>query len=361
MQTAAVLTNDEISELAAYSISGGQQGAALPSGTPGAGIPGMGYIDGSLGELAMIEGTVKSVRTANGDPYLDVLVKLINSKSEVYTETRTFIIDPDCPITRGEAATDYTTISEGDMVKLTIAGTTAYTIYLEEKIRNIVGTVQSKRAVESTGMGVISIKDAGGRVHELVTTEKTVVTRENFPGIPKWRDIKVGDTAEVSAEYDKIISIAAKGSRNYADVTITKIHVEENFSEITAINELGAEITYPIVPGAEVDPFALRIGYQVRLGLDSQEVENILILAGGKSDEMNGYIYNITNSSIILRDHQASTTYKTVFYDGSTAVTNVNTGQKLALADLRLNMLVHVVYNTVGSVSYVSEIDILGY
>ncbi|MDR1703444.1 MAG: S-layer homology domain-containing protein [Clostridiales bacterium] len=358
MDAAAVLLNNEISDIVAVSASGGQQGQAVTQNPSGGSIPNLNYIDSSLLELAVIEGTVKSVRTVGSDHYLDVLVKLINSKSEVYTETRTFIIDPNCPITRGVVNTDYTDITEGDMVKLTIAGSTAYTVYLEEKYRNIVGTVLSKRAVESTGMGVIAVKDANDRTHELVTTAETIVTRTGFPGIPKWSDIKVGDTAEISAEYDKIISIGATGSRNFADVTITKIHIEEGFSEITAVDALGVEKAYPIVPGVDVDPYSLRIGYQVRLGLDSQEVENVLVLSGGPAEVMTGHIRHITSSGLAIQDSMTQS-YRTVSYDSNTVVINGNTGLRMTLGDLRTGMSVRAVYSTVNSVPHITEITVL--
>lgn len=355
MEMVGVLVNGELQELIAIS---GKQNVSNPQEQYTSNYN-QNY-DSAFMSSSAIEGIVSNVRMLNGNPYLDVQVKLVNSKGEIYEETRTFLIANNCEIIRGDGWVDHTNIMNGDLAKLNISGTTANSIYLEEKHRNIVGVLVGKRAVESTGQAVLSVQDSQGRIHELVTTDASILTRKGFSGIPSWMDIRLGDSVEISAEYDKIMSLGASGTTTFVDTLLTGINIRLNSVEITAMDEYGKEKVYLVITSSDVDPYALRVGSKVRLGLDSQEVENILVLENPVYGEMTGYIRSIGGNTIIVQSTSGNMEYSTLTYDSNTIVNDSVSGNRVSLSTLRQGMRVSMSYDP-SSYNYLTSVTIIAY
>jgi hypothetical protein len=353
MEITGVLLNDDVQELLAMSpASGGYENhQPAPNNPPDPGIM----------QNAIIEGIVKGTKIISNQRYIDIDVKLINTMGEIIEETRTFLLEGDCEIRRGTHQIDYLSINPGDIATLTIAGTTTFNIYLEEKYRNISGTVTARRAVDATGMGVLTVKDTIGRTHELVTYENTVITRLGHAGIPSWRDIRIGDAVEISAEYNQILSVAAVGKQEFKDIVVTKLLIAASGTEITGI-ENGKEATYPVIPSSTVDPYQIKLGSKVRIGLDSMEIESIMVIEDPQTNDMTGYIRSKAGDRIHLQNIVNSNIYSFDFADNM-VVTNANTGTVQSSSALVAGMRVYLVYayDAGKNINYITNITILGY
>ena len=353
MEVAGVLVNNEVIDLAALSHS-------APQNIP----PQQSIVTPDLSVMsdAVIEGIVVGTRIVNELPYVDVLVRLLNTLGEVVEETRTFLIGG--PVIRGIVPVDFWNINPGDVATLTITGTTAFQINLEEQFRTIVGTVVGKRTVPATGMGVFSVQDMSGRIHDLVTTDTSAITRFGHTGSPSWRDVRLGDAVEISAEFNQIISINATGVRSFLDVLVTRIVIATGYAELTGVND-GVEMTFPIIPNIGVNPYAIRIGSTVRLGLDSREIEDIITLEAARSSDITGMIVNIVPttggvSRLNLRNAADPLDARSFTLDEGTIIVDAATGNRLSMASLVPNMRVYVVFDHTRD-NYITNLTILGF
>jgi len=361
MDVAAVLLSGDVLELVAISHS-----KDTPSGG-GNNIPNIPNIPIDPGAVTetVIEGIVIGTKIINGLEYIDVEVRIINTLGEIIEEQRTFLLDDYCEISRGSNPIGYLQINPGDIATLTIAGSTVFDIHLEDKYRNIIGTVTGKRAVEATGAGILTVKDNMGRTHELVTTERTSITRTDHIGLPSWNDIRIGDHVEITAEFSQIISVGARGTRSMVDVVITKLTVSAAYAELTGVALTGAgtgrEITYPVIPLSGVDLFDYQIGSMVRLGLDSQEIDNVLLLHDEHTETLTGFLRSIRSDRIYMQNALDSNEYRAFYFDSDMTIVDSTNGARVNSTGLRQDMSLYLVYahDSRRDVNYITHITIL--
>jgi hypothetical protein len=354
MHMIAILLNGEVKDLIAISQappSGSHSGAHFS--TPNS------LLDADSLTGAVIDGVVAGYSIVGESRFIDVNVAIRNAMGEIVDETRRFILAANCGITRGTNAIDFLHINQGDLARLTITGTTVHNIHLEERHRNIFGTIAAKRAVEATGMGVFTVHDANGRAHELVTAPTTIISRRGVTNIPTWRDVRIGDTVEISAEYNQILSLTAQGNREFRDIIITKIMISTAVTEITGVFN-GRENTYTVIPGMGIDPYRLRIGSRVRIALDSMEIENILPLEDAQTLEVTGYIRHIGTNNLHIQN--AVDLSQTLSYDfaDNLIVTDIN-GVQRNVSALQRNMHAYVRFvRDHNGRNFITDITILG-
>lgn len=357
MSVAGVLVDGSVTQMVALTPT-----AAPPSAPDQIPPPQQGLVpDISVMANAVIEGIIKDTRSVGDLSYIDVSLRLINSVGDIVEETLTFHLDYTSTITRGGSPVDFWSINMGDVATLTVTGNRAFSISLEERFRNITGSVVAKRPVANTGMGVLSVQDHGGRVHELVTTDSSSITRMgHVGGIPSWRDIRVGDSVEISAEFNQILSLGAAGTRSFVDVIVTRITISTEYAELSGVAN-GISNVYPIIPGMGVNLYGVRVGSTVRLALDSMEVEDILILEDPRTNDITGFIRSVIDGNrIILQNDADSLDFRSFTFDASTVITDANTGAQLTTAALTRDIRVYLTYDRYRD-NHITSLTVLGF
>ncbi len=308
-------------------------------------------------EKLTIEGTVSSTKTESGLNYISVEIKMLTPKGEIITETRTYGLANGCAILRGDKSVAFTSIVKGDMVKLQYLGTTAYSIALEEKNRDMYGELVEKKYLEATNTPILVVMDKDNKLFEFKVNSGSKLTRKGSSA-SSWNELRVGDQVEISAEYDVIKTLYAVGSKTNKDLTVESLYVGRNEAYIMAKDSSGVVEKYPIITAA-VDTYAIRVGSKVRARLDSREIEIITVLQEATSDYSMGTITNVTRTTITVRsDSGIYYSSKEYYYNDSTVVIDSSTGNRLTVSRLDTGMKVYV---AAGNNNLATVITVLNY
>jgi len=291
------------------------------------------------GPASVIEGTVSA---ASGTS-ISIEVRMINPRGEIYTEIRTFAIPSGCIITRGGTAVAATSITKGEIAKATSAGGILQKLELQVKDRTFTGEVIAKRAGESaTGfVPIITVKDSDGNLNELAVTSKTTITRRGI-GTVSWSSVRIGDTVDVIAEYEKIVSMYAIGKSTTTDAFVREIHITAAGCEVVAADaSTGVLTTYLVATDVGIDIYGFRLGTKVRLYLDSKEIEGYSLLQDTTAGTFTGSITRVSSNVIVIKD-AVSGASREFSIDSTTTVRDAATDKLVPLTTLDLNMRVYI-------------------
>jgi hypothetical protein len=109
-----------------------------------------------------------------------------------------------------------------------------------------------------------------------------------------------------------------------------------------------------------IDPYALRVGSRVRLGLDSMEIENILLLEEPQALFVTGHIRHVGTNNLTIQNSVDPT--QTQSYDFASNVTIVDqAGTHRNISALQRDQHVYVRYvRDNNNRNFITAITILG-
>jgi len=330
MSFTGLTLNGELTSLLALTTPGS---VATPTPTPGAAgeIPSAG--------TTVLEGIV-STATASS---IGIEVRMLSPRGDIYTEIRTFNIPSGCTITRSGKAITASAIVQKDMVKATITGGVLTKLELQEKDRKFTGEIVAKRTNDSTTgiIPIITVQDSAGSLSEFVVTDATMINRRTV-GNTTWHSLRVGDTVDITAEYDKLLTLYAYGTTSTVEGTVRAIHITTTGCEVSVANSAGVLTTYPVVMDGMVDYYKFRVGAKVRLYLDSKEIADFSVTQDAAPIGATGTVTRLTGVLITIKD--ASTgAVREYTIDNSTVVREEATNKVIALTAVNLNSRVTVV------------------
>ena len=324
MTFSAVLNSGQLISLAA-------SGAAIPA------PPAL------TADYSVLEGTIAYAGSGASANTVGIEVRMLNTRGDIYTETRVFALAPGCAVSRGSSAIAFSAINKGDIVKAKIQGNYVYEIKLEEKNRSFSGEITGKQFMSATSLPIISIAEEDGSATDIkVSASSKLYKRGNAVG---WNDLRIGDTVDVTTEYGAIVTLNAYGSTSTVDGYVKEVQISGSVSKVTITGDSNVDSTYNIIPGG-LDPYTLRIGSKVRLRLDSKEVSSAVLLEDAKTASLTGIITSISGSGITVRD--AANPYavsKTFGYDAKTVVFDTASGNKVSVGALYADMKIFVVFS----------------
>ncbi len=307
----------------------------------------------STGTYYVIEGTVQSIKTEYSVNYLDIEVTMLNPRGQVYAETRTFSLSPNCEITKNNSKSSFASIAKSDIVKAEYSGSVIYKLAVEEKYKEVEGKLIEKKFSTAMNSAYLVVEDSKANKYEFRVTNSSRLTRKGV-GEVSWNEFRVGDAMYIEAEYDTILSASGTGTKSTKEVTVSSIFISKNENYINAADSNGNIEKYMIIPTG-VDVYSLRIGSLLKLTLDSKEIQSIRVLENGQSDTYSGTIKTITRKEFSITDYQGFS--KEFSYDENTLVYN-SSGQKLSVSKLDTTQQVFII--TSGSNSnYAKSITIL--
>jgi len=310
-----------------------QQPGPTPTPLPGQTQP-------AAGERQILDGTVSRVNQAANS--IGIEIRMLNPRGEIITTVRDVTIAPNATITRSGNSIDRSSIVVGDLVVATVYGNQARSLELEERVRQVSGTINEKNFSANSLFPVLVVRDAAGNNHSFETTPESVIYRAGTGNIPP-RSLRIGDEISLTAEFGRVTTANARGETSVVDVYIRDIFISyREQSHVVVSEQLSGtpDRRHLIIDGA-IDVYSLTVGSRVRLWLDSQEVSNISLLTPTHAGSFAGHVTHITHNQFSVRDAHFNT--RTFAHDGNTIFFNSVTGMPVNVGELFPGMRVQVV------------------
>lgn len=288
-----------------------------------------------------IEGTVLSIDD-DFNRTIKIDFRILDTRGRITTQTQTYTLASDCKIIRGNQEEQFSSIVKGDTVNVKVSGNTVYSIELDEKDKDFTAILTEKKYDESTETPSLVVETNNGKEYELIVTNKSDISRKSN-GTVEWNELRIGDTLEIKATYNKITEIYAEGSKSSVEGTIDNITISKDGSSIDLKLSNGKIKTYNLITGMG-DIYSLRIGDKVKLRLDSEEVESLDVREEAKESSLTGYISSVKNNYIMLKNISLrNTSTIKIYFDKDTVFMNSINGKKVSSDDLDNNMKVYIV------------------
>ena len=209
------------------------------------------------------------------------------------------------------------------------------------KNRKFSGELVAKTAgTTAAALPVLTIQEKSGQLNEILVPSNASIKRNNTA--TPWGNLRIGDTVEVSTEYDKLLTLTATGKLSAVDGFVREIRITATNAELT-ISDTGNSTKTTVYPVATnlVNPYNFRIGAKLRLQLDSKEVISYSVLQDTGALGTTGVITRLTPVLIEIRD-TATNTKREYTIDSKTVVRDANTDKVVNMTTLDLNSLVTV-------------------
>ena len=315
-------------------------GAAQPGQTPAPGqTPQPGQVQPET-EKIVLDGTVVRINLSANT--IGIETRMLSPRGEIIANARDYTIAPQAIITRGGNAIDRSSIEVGDLVIASVYGNQARGLELEERVRKVSGILVEKNFSANSIFPHLVVKDDAGRNHSFSTDSDSVIYRFGMGDILP-RSLRIGDTIEITAEFGRVTKADARGTASVVDVHIRDIFISHREqSHIVVSDELSGtpDSLHLIIDGA-IDVYDLTVGSRVRLWLDSEEVQNVALLAPASVGSFAGHVTHVNQFELAVRDANFNT--RTFTHDISSVFFNSVTGLPVHVGELFPGMRVQVV------------------
>ena len=292
-------------------------------------------------QMRVLDGVIASVSAATRG--IGIEIRTINPRGEIVTETINHTVPATAAITRAGATINFSDINVGDLVVARTHNDRAYVLTLEERIRQVSGTLVEKNFGTNSLFPSIVIEDVEGNNHSFTVATSTVITRGNQRNLNS-RQLRIGDHIDLWAEYGQATTIQARAvARAFADVYVRDILISGRGQSFITVSDTATDTNvrnYFLVDG-QIDPHTITLGSRVRLWFDSNEVTSLHVVQGATATNFTGHIQNITPTQIIARDANFQT--RTFNFDANTVFINSITGQFINVSFLNIGMGVQIV------------------
>lgn len=289
---------------------------------------------------AVLEGVIKNV--INNEIILEI--KTLSQLGEINIMSNAFYIPNSASIVRGGEAVSFDNIEIGDIARITIHNSNIELLSLQDITKDIKeGILIEKRLSNIDSTPILVIEDTKGTIFEFKVDTSSYLYREGL-GATTWNNLRKGDIVDLSSENGVINEISAYGVLSTVDVTVEEISIGRNDVTLKVIDIDGKIGTYEL-PVSYVDVYSIRVGSNLRLKLDSQEIQTVALLEDNIGSSFTGEIGSISNNRITLRATNTKETVN-VDIDSSTIIIDSKTGNIVTQNYLSNNSTVYVVYSS---------------
>lgn len=224
-------------------------------------------------EYRQIKGTVYAINQST----ITVEMRILDPHGFITTQRENIVINNQTTLLRSGTAVTISNISLNDVVHVVSRNGVATRFELFERDRHMHVTVVDRRTESVLGTNYFVVEDRQGVRHELVVGENSRLRRQGATGNVRFRDIRIGDTLDLIAEYSLIVEAYAYGSRGSAEGVISEITISRAGSSVVIVESNGRAMRYHVRDGA-FDIHAMRLNSRVHLWLDSLEIEGFTVL-----------------------------------------------------------------------------------
>lgn len=218
-------------------------------------------------------------------------------------------LSENCKITKNGITTN--TIEENSIATVVLDNKMATQIILEDDNAIFIGNIIDKTNEK------VTIKTTDSKILELAFMENANVTRNDIEASIK--DLKIGDTVNITTKKDKILSLKAKGTISKKQGTVKSINISEK-SSIIEIEDNNKSINSYYINNLTTDVYSIKVLDTVDLYLDSYEVYAVDILERKYNKSFSGEVLEtnkdyITVSNNNLAQNKVFIDKDTIFFD----------------------------------------------
>lgn len=310
-----------------------------------------------------IKGIVKSIATSTNK------ITIEYTKDRVITLIE-LLVDKNASIYVNDKKGDLYDIKAGDSLDLVTRNNVILEIDAKSKLRKVEGIISSIK--ETSRIYTLTIEDSKGVKVDYELSDKAYIYRDNK--IVKVTDLRVGDNAYISLEYNIILEIDTKVIKKELKGYIAGINRRLNKSaEITIKNrdsdkeevyEIGQN-AYIRVDNVVVTSLDLRVGYFVDIVIGGNEIIEIYADSIASESMIRGKIkdVNIKYSEVeieVTSSDLASIKYgdKVLIRPAKDVIISDGKYINLILNDIKIGMNVYIFGTYDGSVFIATEINI---
>ncbi len=240
-----------------------------------------------------------------------------------------------------------------DAVTLYVSNNVVYSIEAKTRFSVASGILVEKK-FESIDNYKFSIQDRTTKeITDYKITSTTKYVRDGETS--SFDEIRIGDSIQVSLDYDKIITASATmTSKSTVKGIIKAMTINEYSGTITletttdGLTPITTRNTYTIKP-SDYDIYTLRVGYQVTLTLESSEVTSVKINETVAKAPVTGVVDSVGGSYITLKTSYGFMDVNTDF--ATTLVVNSKTGVTGTTKDLTAGQNVTVYWNNNSTIA----------
>jgi len=293
------------------------------------------------------EGVIVDIGNQPGSPNLVIRTSRVRLLTgEVVTEETTFAVTSHTQIHRGNIPVHFTDIRQNEIVTFDYFGTTLHNVRLQERNRNIQGSLVGRHFVGSSP--VLVIEDNDGTIYELPVAADTYITRNG--ALREWTDLRIGDEISARVEFTRLVAVTARGRRTRVEGSLEEIHITQNLDTITVRQATGMPMRF-VLPPEIYDIYDLRLNMEISLYLESREIYNLTIIDDAAVElgttGFIAYVQSLRHGHTIVVSHSSDNRRQTIRIDGNTI--NTATGNPLNFRDLRSQMRIYVVMMPTGN------------
>ena len=294
------------------------------------------------------EGVVASVISTPAQ-MVTIRKQRVRISGQIIDEERTFSFAPNATITRGGEPSNFDDIQVGDIAFFGFSDSAITTLELMERERTLTGMINDVRPPDNMGLPpIFIIEEADGRSYELRSQPATEFTRGYAEGL-NWYDLRIGDKIIAEVEFDRIVSIRAFGERRTVYGRLNEMRITERNTELTFTLDDGEVSSFFVRPGV-FDVYALRLGMNLSVSLDSREVITISHQDGqAQATTIVGFIQSIRpdGTMTVVEGHGATARTHSITVPANTTITSG--GSNISFHTLRVNMNIYIVLTAPAS------------
>mgnify|MGYP000844167542 FL=1 len=222
----------------------------------------------------------------------------------IYEQEQTYVIVPQADLKKDEKAIGVWNIEVGDMIEAEVDMSQLYRGTILSREREVKGTIVDRTYLD--GQTTISVKSDDGRVERYKITNKSEVRKKNY-NAAKWSNLRIGDKVTVKVDYDEVVTLYAEGWRQRISGTVESILIAP-VCKMTITDKDGKTKEYAILPSVAISSssstvasiYDLRLGQEVELNLESEEVGSIHIARQKVDTTYQGTIEDISNDRKVI-------------------------------------------------------------
>ncbi len=225
------------------------------------------------------------------------------------------------------------TIEENSIATVVLDNKMATQIILEDDNAIFIGNIIDKTNEK------ITIKTTDSKILELAFMENANVTRNDIKASIK--DLKIGDTVNITTKKDKILSLKAKGTISKKQGTVKSINISEK-SSIIEIEDNNKSINSYYINNLTTDVYSIKVLDTVDLYLDSYEVYAVDILERKHNKSFSGEVLEINKDYITVSNNNLA--QNKVFIDKDTIFFDYESLKNVSYDSLKKGDNVYVVF-----------------
>lgn len=284
-----------------------------------------------------IEGVYVSSLTDTRGTFLKVYDLALGS-----TSSQEYQVSSQVTYTRGGKESSLSNLQQGDYVTLSLSGGLVVAVDAQPKTVEITGAVLQEIVVD--GVPAMTIRHSNAAYNGLsLPISDDVIVRKNSQN-SELRALTPGDSMNLTLEYGEVTMIEATSSSRTAEGTIEAITIGQNSHSIV-VSVSGESQTYTLTRDTEIvvdnvsaSIYDLRVGYHVRLNIESEAVTYIEVRAVENPTSLSGVVELVNTSlgfiNLTVTDTSGTVSTQQVFVGSNTSIIESASATKRQLKDI---------------------------